>query len=84
LSALRKPWTSIATAVALVAAPAAMAADAITVESLLAQGYVVTAAIPSQIGPGLFLQKGTVLFACFVSEKPGSADLTTVYCKPVH
>jgi hypothetical protein len=82
LNAFFKPAASLA--IALVASTAAMAADPITVGSLLAQGYTVSAAIPSQIGPGLFLQKGPSLFACFVSEKAGSPDLTTAYCKPVH
>jgi hypothetical protein len=68
---------------ASIAAPA-LAADAPTVQALLADGYAVVAAIPTQIGPGLFLQKGDNLFACFVSETPESPDLKTNYCKPVH
>ena len=62
----------------------ASAADGTTVEALLGQGYTVVAAIPSPIGPGLFLQKGATLVACFVAEKPDSPALTTTYCKPVH
>lgn len=69
-------------AVAALCAPA-RAAEQPTVESLLAEGYTVVSAIPSQAGPGLFLQKGTSLFACFVSETPSSAALVTRYCKPV-
>lgn len=61
----------------------ARAADAATVEALLGQGYAVVAAIPSAAGPGLFLQKGGSLYACFVAETPNSAELTTRYCKPV-
>jgi len=37
---------------------AAVADDTATVDTLLAQGYTVVAAITSQIGPGVFLQKG--------------------------
>ena len=75
---------AILSALALVQAEQALAAEITTVDSLLAEGYSVTAAIPSQIGPGLFLQKGPMLYACFVAEKPGVSILTTVYCKPVH
>ena len=60
------------------------AADGATVESLLSQGFTVAGAISSPIGPGLFLQKGPTLYACFVSETPNSPALTTLYCKPVH
>ena len=68
---------------ALLASVGSVFAAEPTVASLLAEGYVVVAAIPTQIGPGLFLQKGDRLFACFVSETPSSADLSTRYCKPV-
>lgn len=68
----------------LLVAASAHAADPATVDSLLAEGYTVVAAIPSPAGPGLFLQKGTALHSCFVAEKPGSPALATVYCKPVH
>ena len=74
---------TILSALALGHAEQAQAADPATVDSLLAEGYTVVAAIPSQIGPGLFLQKGPALYACFVAEKPGAPVLTTVYCKPV-
>jgi hypothetical protein len=63
----------------------ALAAEApVTVSSLLAQGYAVVGAIASPIGPGLFLEKGPSLYACFVVETPASPDLKTRYCKPVH
>jgi hypothetical protein len=62
----------------------ALADDAVTVDALLAQGYAVVGAITSQIGPGVFLQKGQDLELCFVSETPNSAAVTTRYCKPVH
>ena len=67
------------------AGSAALAADApVTVTSLLAQGYTVVGAITSPIGPGVFLEKGASLYACFVVETPTSTDLKTRYCKPVH
>ena len=66
-------------------ASAVIAADApVTVASLLAQGYAVVGAITSPIGPGVFLEKGPSLYACFVVETPTSPDLKTRYCKPVH
>jgi hypothetical protein len=63
---------------------AARAEEAPTVDTLLAQGYTVVAAITSQIGPGVFLQKGQSLELCFVAETPNSPSMTTRYCKPVH
>ena len=68
--------------VALLASAPAGAAET-SVSSLLAEGFTVVAAIPTHIGPGLFLQKGDRLFACFVNETPSSPDLSTAYCKPV-
>jgi len=62
----------------------AFAAETTTVDTLLAEGYAVVAAVTSQIGPGVFLQKGQSLQLCFVSETPNSPALTTRYCKPVH
>jgi hypothetical protein len=63
---------------------AARAEEAATVDSLLAQGYTVVGAITSQIGPGVFLEKGQSLELCFISETPSSVAVTTRYCKPVH
>jgi hypothetical protein len=63
---------------------AASAAETTTVDTLLAEGYTVVAAVTSQIGPGVFLQKGQSLQLCFVSETPNSPAVTTRYCKPVH
>ena len=63
---------------------AAAAEAPVTVSSLLAQGYTVVGVITSPIGPGLFLEKGPSLYACFASETPTSSDLKTRYCKPVH
>jgi hypothetical protein len=54
-----------------------------TVESLLKDGFSVVGAIPSQVGPGLFLQNKDQMFLCFVSETQDSANVTTRYCKPV-
>lgn len=71
-------------AMMLAASAAASPAPVVTVASLLSQGYAVTAAITSPIGPGLFLQKGSSLYLCFVAETPNSADVSTRYCKPVH
>jgi hypothetical protein len=62
----------------------ASAAEAMTVDKLLADGYAVVAVMPSPAGPGLFLEKGPSVWACFVSETPDSAAITTRYCKPVH
>jgi hypothetical protein len=62
----------------------ALAAETTTVDTLLADGYTVVAAVTSQIGPGVFLQKGQNLEVCFVSETPSSPAVTTRYCKPVH
>lgn len=62
----------------------ASAAETTTVDTLLADGYTVVAAVTSQIGPGVFLQKGQSLQLCFVSETPSSLAVTTRYCKPVH
>lgn len=73
----------IGLAIVAVGAPA-LAADATTVQSLLGEGYEVVGVIPSQIGPGLFLQLGESLYVCFVSESPNSPDLQTHYCKSVH
>jgi hypothetical protein len=57
---------------------------AITVQSLIGEGYTVASSFMSQIGPGLFLQKADKLFLCFVTEHADAKDLTTKYCKPVH
>jgi hypothetical protein len=54
-----------------------------TVQSLLADGYIVVGVIPSNAGPGVFLTKGGSLFACFVAETPKSEAVDTRYCKPV-
>jgi hypothetical protein len=58
-------------------------AQAMTVQSLLTEGYTIVSVMPSNAGPGIFLQKGDKLIACFVAETPKSPDLATRYCKPV-
>jgi hypothetical protein len=63
---------------------AAQPSTAETVQSLLTNGYAVTASYQSPIGPGLFLQKGDALYLCFVLETPNSTELKTQYCKAVH
>ena len=75
---------AISLAAALVAfATPAVAAETMTVQSLLAQDFAVVGTMASGIGPGLFLQKKDKLFLCFVSETPNSPTVATRYCKPV-
>jgi hypothetical protein len=79
---MKRIW--MATALTLVSlAPTAFAAEAPTVESLLAAGYTVVGTIPSTAGPGIFLQKERDLIVCFVAETPTSPTVATQYCKPV-
>lgn len=54
-----------------------------TVRSLLHNDFAVVGAIPSQVGPGLFLQKKDQLIVCFISETKASKIVATQYCKPV-
>lgn len=70
-------------AAALLAGPA-IAAEAVTVQSLISDGYAVASAWISQIGPALVLQKNDKLYLCFVTERPDTPDIVTKYCKPVH
>ena len=70
-------------AVAVLAAVAAPAAAAETVQSLMGPDFVVVGTMASQIGPGLFLQKKDKLFLCFVAETEKSTSVATRYCKPV-
>lgn len=72
-----------ATMLAMAAVGAAQA-DEMTVQSLLNDGYTAIGAISTPAGPpGVFLQNGKALALCFVSERPGSAAVSTMYCKPV-
>ena len=70
------------TAAALLSAPA-VAQNNVTVQSLISEDFVVVGSIPSNIGPGLFLQKKDKMFFCVVVETPTSTSVTTRYCKPV-
>ena len=80
-----KHYVAVISAVsALTLAGQAEAQAPVTVDLLLAQGFAVVAAIPSNAGPGLFLQKGASLYVCFVAETPTSTAVNTQYCKPVH
>ena len=81
---MRAALTIAALALAALATAASAAEAPVTVSSLLSQGYTVVGSITSPIGPGLFLEKGASLYACFVAETPTSTDLKTRYCKPVH
>jgi len=67
----------------LAATQTALAAETKNVQSLMDEGYTVVGVIPSQAGPGVFLQKGNSLAFCCVAETPGSAAVDTRYCKPV-
>ena len=58
-------------------------AAAVTVSSLLAEGFTIEGVMPSNAGPGLLLLKGTDLWMCFVAETPSSPEIATQYCKPV-
>jgi len=81
---MRKLFAVLLTSSALLGASAAMAADEpMSVSTLLKQGYTVVGIVPSTAGPGIFLQKGDALIACFAAETPNSKEITTKYCKPV-
>jgi hypothetical protein len=71
------------TALLLSATAGTAAADDMTVQSLLNQGYTVASVLSSPVGPGIFLQNGHALVLCFVREKPDTPTLETFYCKPV-
>src|SRR5262249_51338575 len=59
----------------------AAAADKITVQSLVSDGYTVTSAWMSPIGPALVLQKADKVFLCFATERSDAAEIVTNYCK---
>jgi hypothetical protein len=61
----------------------ASAEEAVTVQSLLKQEFIIVGTITSPAGPGLFLQKDERLYLCFVAETPQSTTVATRYCKPV-
>jgi hypothetical protein len=74
---------TLVVAAALLGGPA-IAAETVTVQSLITDGYTVASAWMSQIGPALVLQKNDKLYLCFVTERPDTPDIATKYCKPVH
>ena len=57
--------------------------EGVTVSELLAEGWTVEGVIMTNAGPGILLEKESQLTMCFVAETPGSAAITTQYCKPV-
>ena len=61
-----------------------VAEEAVTVQSLIKQGFAIvgTIAVPTG-GAGLLLQKKDELFFCFAAETPSSPAVTTRYCKAV-
>ena len=61
----------------------ALADDPMTVASLLKQGFDVVGVTQTSIGAGIYLRKADKLIACFASEAPNSATISTRYCKPV-
>jgi hypothetical protein len=79
---MRRRFTLLVAAT-LFAGPAA-AAETVTVQSLIGDGYTVASSWMSQIGPAIMLQKSDKLYLCFVTERPDTPDLVTKYCKPVH
>lgn len=75
--------TLLAAAVLFVGGASAASAQTVSVQSLLSQDFVVVGTIPSQAGPGLFLQKKDKMFFCVVAETKTSENVDTRYCKPV-
>jgi hypothetical protein len=61
----------------------AAAQEAVTIQSLLQQDFVVVGAFTNAAGAGLFLQKKDRLFFCVAAETPASRAVETRYCKPV-
>ena len=80
----------LAAVAVLASGGAALAQDKLTVDSLLAKGAKAIGVMPSNAGPGIVLAitdaatGNEQLYMCFVAETPGSADIATQYCKPVH
>lgn len=60
-----------------------VAEEAVTVQSLVKQGFTIGGTLASAIGPSLFLQNKDQVYICFVVETPTAPTLTTRYCKPV-
>jgi hypothetical protein len=62
----------------------AASAQKTSVQSLLNGGYTIAGVTTSQTGGGLlYLQKGSTLMHCYVTETPRSTPVDTQYCKPV-
>ena len=80
---MRSVGIAVCVVFSVVHSGAAMAEEAVTVQSLLKQEFAIVGAITSPAGPGLFLQKKDRLFVCFVAETPSSPAVTTQYCKLV-
>ena len=72
-----------AASMTLAGAGAAPAQTPVTVQSLLDQEFQVVGSIPSNAGPGVFMQRKDKLFFCVVAETPASVAVSTRYCKPV-
>jgi hypothetical protein len=62
---------------------AAQADDAVTVSTLLHQGFDVVAVTQTSAGAGIFMRKADKMYACFASETPTSPTIATKYCKLV-
>ena len=73
----------LAVAAMSVGAAAAASAQAVSVQSLISQDFVVVGTVMTQAGAGLFLQKKDKLFFCVAAETPTSENVDTRYCKPV-
>ena len=78
-----RPLRLLAIAALSVGGVSAASAQAVSVQSLISQDFVVVGVIPSPAGPGLFLQKKDKLFFGVVAETTTSENVDTRYCKPV-
>jgi maltoporin len=71
-------------ALALAVTQTAVSAQAMTVQSLIDDGYMVAGVTaPPAGGGGVFLHKGNALVFRFVAETPTSPTVAIKYCKPV-
>ena len=62
----------------------AVAEEAVTVQSLIKQGFAIVGTFAGRTGgAGIFLQNKEQVYMCFVAETPTSRAVTTGYCKPV-
>jgi hypothetical protein len=75
---------AVLAALALAGMQTAAPAQTLTVQSLMRDGYTIAGIVsPPGGGGGVYLQKGSALIFCFVTETPSSPTLATKYCKPV-